>query len=245
MKKLLFILSISFLFLFSSCSGDDETMETNPDTNALLLKKLTSSTGWFIEFIYNDNKLNRLVHQDKSYILFTYADNLIIRTDDINSNGQPTGSKETYEYTNNKITKRNIYSENELVEVWLISYLDKKIKITRPEENPNTNYTLLYLDSNENIIKSEFYVNGKVIESGIMTYDNKINPFRNMLGLNLFIQDIEVSHNNLVSSTYRGSNGEVESYNTFTYEYNKFNYPISSIDFDSYDNSEVFYTYHY
>ena len=60
MKNTLFILSVSFLILFSCSSGDDDNTSDSPDENTLVLvKKIETSEGYIMDLFYNENKLKR------------------------------------------------------------------------------------------------------------------------------------------------------------------------------------------
>ncbi|WP_298288962.1 hypothetical protein [uncultured Lutibacter sp.] len=245
MKNLLFIFSLSFIFLFS-CSSENNDDTAIDDNSLVLVKKIETSEGFTMNLFYNENKLIETIAERNNFYSatkYTYAGSLISKIERYNENNQPTGYFESYEYNNNKLIKRKIYSNNNLVEEWNLTYINNKIRMYHPT-NSEGEYWLYYLDSNNNVVKFETYYNNQVVQTSIITYDNKNNPYKNVLGLNLFINDwFEVSNNNQITATIE-TNSE-NYYSNHTYQYNPQNYPVSAIVFDSDDNSEVFYTYYY
>lgn len=247
MKNTLFILCVSFLLIFSCSSGDNDNPNSSTDENtSVLVQKFETSEGFTMDLYYNSNKLTETISEsNNSYSLtkYTYAGDLISNIQKFNENNQPTGNFESYEYDGNKLVNRKIYSNNNLVEEWNLTYSNNIIRIERPT-NSEGQYWLYYLDSNGNVIKSESYYNNQVSQTSNITYDNKNNPYKNILGLNLFINDwFEVSNNNQIAATLETN--EESYFRNHTYQYDNQDYPVSAVVFNSEDSSEVLYTYYY
>ena len=63
-------------------------------------------------------------------------------------------------------------------------------------------------------------------------YDAKNNPFKNVVGFNLFVNDEEGAYvNNIVKRTYSNSNSTGTYTNTYEYKYNAEGFPTEQKDF--------------
>lgn len=244
MKKLLFILCITCYLLVSCSSNDDEANDSSNGDNSTLVKKITSTDGEFNEFVYDGNKLMRVIYQNGSYSEFTYTGDLISSMFEYKANNKPGAYAESYEHSNGKLVGLKVYYNSELVESYNYTYLDgnsvKETDLIDDKVNRK-----LYFDSNQNIIKQEYFWNNKIEETTVWTYDNKNNPFKNVIGLNFAMRSIDAyidSKNNIISFVQSGDeNGK----STFEYQYNDQNFPTLATIFNTIDNSETLYTFQY
>ena len=230
MKKIIFFLFVSIMFI--NCGGSDDNAITNDNNSndVILIKKIVGSSSGTMLYTYNGNKLFRITSQN-GFEEYTYSGDLITNVQGFNSNGQPDGYLEFYGYENGKLAVKKIYSNDELVESYTFSYLNNSIKIIDLLEL--NRYSLAYLDSNGNIFKIEyFFDNQNSNNTTIYNFDNKNSPFKNIIGLNEFVLRGPGVRNNTISHKV---NNIIQ--NTFTWQYNDLNYPISVESFDSNGNS--------
>lgn len=236
MKKIIYLLSIIFLLLQSCSSGDNNSANTN---QGVLVKKIIYIGDYADDFIYDSgNKLSKIVHSNGGYIKFTYSGNLITKMEWMNNIGIVI-QYNTYTYSNNNLIEIKTYSSQGLEANSIYTYnLDGTISInsrTRGTTNGvvfwNETITKNYFDSVGNLIK-------KVGPNGtnILIYDSKNNPIKNIVGFNILDQSI----NNIIKET--GSNN---SYlDTYSYEYNSLNYPISYTRVNSGSTTHATFTYY-
>jgi hypothetical protein len=234
MKKIFYLLSVTFLIL-QSCSKDDNSN----NSEAILLKKSESSDDSDpIYFIYNGTKLNYYSIGDQSGQIyrkqFTYSGDLITKTEWYENN-QPTGEKNIYSYSNNKLSEVKIYSPGAILEykenyIYNSDIVD--VNITGYNGNINRNVKM-FLDSNNNIIKT---INSNQIK--IFEFDNKMNPLKNITGFDKL---------KLSESGRNGNNNITKESNpiiNYNLQYNSQNYPVSC-EIIRTGQSPVIETYYY
>lgn len=95
MKRLIYLLSISFL-MFQSCSTNESTNVSVP-YEGVLIKKIVASNGFIQDFTYNGNKLSKIEDNKGAIQQFTYKGDFISKIE----------SKTSYlfSYLNNNLTK--------------------------------------------------------------------------------------------------------------------------------------------
>jgi hypothetical protein len=238
MKKLFYLFSITFLIL-QSCSSEDSSDNSN-NNGVILIKRLESSNNTDIEYYkYNGTKLNYVsIGNENGQIWrkqFTYSGDLITKTEWYENN-QPTGEKNTYAYSNNKLSEVRVYSPGATLE-YKENYSynsDGSIDVITTGYNGNGgNFVKIFIDSNNNVTKKEYL--GGYIE--LFEYDNKNNPHKNITGVNKLIgrEGINISGNNNILS---------REDKLFDYQYNNQNYPISCEVLET-GQSPVVYNFYY
>jgi hypothetical protein len=238
MKKIIYLFSITFLIL-QSCSSEDSSDNSN-NNEVVLIKRLESSNNTEIEYYkYNETKLNYVSTGDENGQIwrkqFTYSGDLITKTEWYENN-QPTGEKNTYAYSNNKLSEVRVYSPGAILE-YKENYShnsDGSIDVIKTGYNGNSGgFVKIFIDSNNNIIKKE-YLGGNI---QLFEYDNKNNPHKNITGVDKLIgrEGISVGgNNNLISRENK----------IFNYQYNNQNYPISCEILET-GQSPVVYNFYY
>ena len=234
MKKLFFILSITFLMLQSCSSGDDSTNPDNPVPNGgVLLKKIEFSNGMTLNYQYTGNKLYKLTgNNGEGSSIVIYSGDLITQVNSYDNNNKLVFTH-NYFYTNNELIRStwvDDYGDSNQTDY--VYYPGGKVTLnskTTRKNNPNIIYssTESYFISNGNIVNIES--NGKV-ESH--TYDSKNSPWKNIIGflkintqLSLGDNIFYNTNNNLtiLNPLRSGSNSPIIS----TYQYNSQGYPTS------------------
>ena len=251
MKKLLYLL---FAICLTGCGSDDDGISDTDGTDTQLLVKSINWTfsegGPLIdygleEFTYDGNKIVQVVRTLEDSrgttvthtVKYIYTDNLISRISSYNNN-QELQEQTFLEYDN---SDRLIY-----IEVSRNGQLEYDASLAYGSSNTSFAYTatgvsdVFYTEttkfqiSNGNIVS--FEGNGIDAQSMNCSYDNKHNPFKNIIGrgalhsgiyLNLTesreIWDYCYGENNIVAFEYTDNN-EVSSRLT-TYDYNDEDYP--------------------
>jgi len=245
MKKLLCLFSASLLVLTSCSNGDDSP--TVDSTTAILPKKViyTETDGTFFasEVTYNGNKIVSVI-QDGDKTNYTYTGDVITKIVELDVNNATDNIIE-YTYANGKVASfvesepgapskyKTIYTYNSDGSV---SYKASSIDIATNVENENSTGVLTFKDGN--IIKEVRTSNG-FVNTTTHEYDTKNNAVKNVLGLNLLLDNEQfVSVNNVVKSTEVSSysdGGGTSTYvytNTYTYDANGFPTEWKSFDND-------------
>jgi hypothetical protein len=238
MKKIFSLLNITILILLS-CSSEDSPDDSN-NNGGVLLKRLEISNQTDIEYYkYIGTKLNYVSIGDENGQIwrkqFTYSGDLITKAEWYENN-QPTGEKNTYTYSNNKLSEVRVYSPGATLE-YKENYSynsDGSINVITTGYNGNSGgFVKVFLDSNNNIVKKEY--TGGYIE--LFEYDNKNNPHKNITGVNKLIgrEGISIGGNNNILS---------REDKLFVYQYNNQNYPISC-EILEIGQSPVVYNFYY
>lgn len=232
MKKLLYLFSASLLVL-SSCSSDDDTTAT------VLLKKasyVSNGESFTTDFTYSGNKLVSWVDSFGYKKTFTYTGDLITKIVDTDDKGNVDYTTE-FTYTNGKLTSeisletgadykyKTKYVHNT---DGTISFEEFRVAVATGKEEKYGDIGK-YTFKNGNLVKKEKSYYG-TNSSETYEYDAKNNPFKNVVGFNLFVNDEEGAYvNNIVKRTYSNSTGTYT--NTYEYKYNAEGFPTEQKDF--------------
>jgi hypothetical protein len=271
MKKIFYLLSITFIIL-QSCSTDSASDSNTPDDSVVLIKSIIRShdpntSNWAggnnqrYDFFYNGSKLdyidwsfideNGTLIEDK--IIFTYNGNLISKVESFNNN--TLMMRETYTYNNSQqIMETNQFSRDEQTNSM---YHQFKSLFTY---NPDGTVTELFHEGTENYPVQYYFrytytiadgeirnviearPNGSIDNTKVFSYDNKNNPFKNVTGINLLMGAFNGGRNyNVIQETVNSSAGSSNTI-TYTYSYNSDNYPVSiSSSFGSQSQTITYY----
>ena len=234
MKKLLYLFSASLLVL-SSCSSDDDTTAT------VLLKKASyvSTGGSFTtDFTYSGNKLVSWVDSFGDKKTFTYTGDLITKIVDTDDKGNVDYTTE-FTYTNGKLTSEISLETGDDYKYktkyvhntdGTISFEEFRVAVATGKEEKYGDIGK-YTFKNGNLVKKEKSYYG-TNSSETYEYDAKNNPFKNVVGFNLFVDDEEGAYvNNIVKRTYPNSNSTDTYTNTYEYKYNAEGFPTEQKDF--------------
>ena len=247
MKKIIYLFSM-LTFILTSCSSNDD--DSGSATDLILPKTIKFSYPEYPEenttsvITYNGNKIVRVVDEEMQTD-YIYDGNLIVKeiVYDISDGKNDKTSEKSYSYTNGKLTAtsyvRKFTSEYPFGEYRGRSVYthqnDGTIKKESYSTNANTgeeinnNYTETLFFQNGNLIKLVAIDNNSSLSStrtSIYEFDSKNNPFKNVLGYSLLLDEEYCNANNLIKHTYSYSESESKVYiNETVYEYNANGYP--------------------
>jgi hypothetical protein len=219
MKKIIYLLSVTFLLLHSCSSGDSPSAADN-SSQGYLIKKIVSDNGSVENYSYDGNKLLRISYEDGTGIVLTYTGDLITKAELNDSNNNFTGEYQTMSYLNGRIVQKNFYNNN-----ILFSKYDYTYNIDGTRTKTTTNYKVLnFSNAGTSVSKEYFDAGGNIIKDvmGTYSYDSKNNPHKNITGWIIAEGSGTEKINNLLMET----SGAIYTYN---YEYNDQGYPISLI----------------
>jgi hypothetical protein len=255
MKKISCILGIAMAML-TSCSNDEfETPDPNASRLSLnqtqylnqkgtLLKKTvavinggtTEITG---DYIYNGNKLVKIVSSDGKEVVYTYTGNLITERA-FYTNGV-LNTKELFEYnaTNQLITLKRV-SPNNIIQYRAVYVynVDGTVSVTGykgdliAQSSVIKSRKVFFLNGQVSKIETYVTVNGSVVtNTANYTFDNKNTPFRNILGFDkLTYHDAALNGNpqNITGISYTGSSPA--NSDKIQYTYNAIGYPLTAAE---------------
>ena len=254
MKRIV-LLSITLLFVFVSCSKDSPeptTAEPVLNINGTKLRRVittydnrvTSESG---DYIYNGDKLSKIVSSSGSYVNYTYTGDVITKIESYRGNVLIDTNILEYNSFNKLITRRQFLNNSGYKVVYTYN-LDGTISIS--------GYTgdLINQTTPTNLNKKVFFVNGllskieeyKLINGNMETlftnyaFDNKNEPYYTILGYNkLTFYELGGSYgnpNNLISITYSATNSSMVDVDNINNTYNTFNFLSTSTAVDPYDD---------
>ena len=235
MKKLIYLLSITFLLL-QSCSPSDNNESNTDSSNVVLVKKIVNSDGES-NLSYDGTKLKKITLTGGEYVNITYSGDLITKMEWFSSNNV-SEQRIDYLYSSNKLIQEKTFSTNNKLEVIsTITYnSDGSITVLKSFYNGGTisiSTTIYkrYFDSVGNLIKQEQYSNNILAATTYYTYDTKNSPYKNITGwrdLAPFLGASSSSINNLISEK-DSTNGtsQITTKTINTYIYNSQDFPIS------------------
>lgn len=254
MKKILCLFG-ALTVLLASCSNDDSSEKA---VNAILPKTIKiTNPGYPSEnsngvLTYEGNKLVSISNEERRTD-YTYEGNLIVKaiTYDIVDGKNDKTVEESYKYSNGKLSA-SFYVRNFTWEYPFGQYAGRSVYTyqndgtlkrerystnseTKVEKKDNYDETLTF--QNGNLIKLvAIDTNSSLgnIRTSIYEFDQKSNPYKNVLGYNLLIEEENTNANNLVKHTYSyaGSESILHS-NKTSYEYDTNGYPVKQTYYKS------------
>jgi hypothetical protein len=257
MKKLIFILSIAFLF---SCSKPEDNQPVN--SNAKLLKSVTEVGGTysqFCSFYYENNLLMKYNEGEKDFFIernqVVYENKKIKKIALGGTQNEPTNAEDfTYNYS---------FINNPDVEI--ISYTNNGIFYqASPRDytfNLNNQNQVISILENNSLAEEFIYSGNQIIKQKrvgssqaeyTFTVDDKINPFNELyskFGLVDAYMCPLIGHAQLYYLLFPNNVTKVFKDGTllysFSYQYNSENYPVSVVAYDYSNNKTHQYTYVY
>ncbi|MFD2603040.1 hypothetical protein [Flavobacterium suzhouense] len=229
MRKV-FALAATALFIFTSCSSDDNTNVTTPQDNTLLKKTTYITEGEATityNYTYNDNKIISINGSNGRNTIYTYTGDLITKS--ITTEGTLT-IQNNIEYDNNnrKVSQIHLISQTEL------NYESGSKTLYTYNENGTITMTIYIGDLESQTTFDSTYTITQSEESLIQfdgdlgsysnVFDNKKNPMKNVTGYNEFMKPESSSKNNLLFGYKKNDTSDY----IFTYTYALSNYPITS-----------------
>jgi hypothetical protein len=250
MKKLFALLAISFLIL-TSCSKDETVLPITAKQN---LPEVSSFKNNRAVYTYTGNKIS-IIDSPGKLFTFTYSGNLITKIVVKQTQGDYSDTYETVnEYdTNDRLVKEIVYTSQIATKTVYTYNSDNTIYFEMfqgDSTNQNSLYRtgVIYLNSNNEVIQKDQYLNGILSEREEYTYDNKNSVFKNIIGYNrifsIFGYDHKIGRVNNITNcryiSYAPFNSDVS--NPSEYTYNSDNYPESiSTNYGNLILSEVFF----
>lgn len=234
MKKLLYLFSASLLVL-ASCSKDDD--KPNPATSTLVKKVIYTDidkSTFTSQTTYNGYKIVSIVGSDGSKTVYTYTGEVISKIEEIDEKGVLESTTE-YTYTSGKLATslekevgedynyKTVYTHNA---DGTVSFADVMINVkTGTSDDGGTVGKYTY--SGGNLVKKVYSYYGTEY-SNTFEYDTKNNPFKNITGFSLLLDnEDEASVNNLVKRT------SASSIYTHTYTYDANGFPTEQQSFSN------------
>ncbi|MFC7346904.1 hypothetical protein ACFQO9_09275 [Chryseobacterium zhengzhouense] len=225
MKKLFYFLFV--LGIVSCSTSSDDTLEnqqnpTDLEPNKAFVYYMESpkvsslQPSWYYTFNYKNGRLVKMIGKfvkseniwspdnfySDSFTTLSYHNNKIELK--FSNDTYPTI---VYTMENDKPKKAELYNQfNELVTVKTYTYESGKIKIYSKTYTLETYYTY-YLDSNNNLIKSEKLEKSGGLDKALTTttysnFDNSKNPFKKLYLLNDNFYEKSLSNNNYRKINY-------------------------------------------
>jgi hypothetical protein len=237
MKKLLYLFSASLLVL-TSCSKDDSPT-IDPVTSTFVKKMVSTGIDGDVttSITYNGNKVVSFVSNNIYKTNFTYTGDLITKVESLDEKNVIDSTIE-YLYKDGKVISS---TEKEVGAAYnykikytynsdgTVSFEEFKIDTTTGVEKEDGTIGK-YTFKNGNLVKRESSYYGSE-NSVTYEYDAKYNPFKNVLGYNLLLDNEELgSANNSVKNT-RVSGSTYVNTSTFVYDVN--NFPTEEKSFDA------------
>lgn len=262
-KKLLYFLITSIFLTFISCSDDNDDLDTQLVLPKMInYKDQNNNIYQTATFAYDNNKIVSISNENR-LIEFTYDGNQIVK--EIQYSRYKGEQKKYYEilytYLDDKLQtavliyddqyqyngKKNIYSYNEDGTIKKETYITDR---ETGKQSESFSIGILTFE-NGNLIKFvSHWENEPYITTCRYEYDAKNNAFKNILGLNLLLDQADFgselnfsSVNNIItfnefSNRLPGTHPELSIIafepfrNTMNYEYNKKGYPTKKTTYD-------------
>jgi hypothetical protein len=264
MKKLISLLSITMVLL-ASCSNDEfDTTEPNvteSNTNGTVLKKTVAiinggtavTTG---EYIYDGNKLAKIISSDDKYVTYFYTSDLITSREFYNNGILST--KEIFEYNANKqlVNFKRVKPNNTIVYRAVYVYnTDGTITVTGykgalVDQNSEISKRKVFLENGQaSKIETYLNVNGSIAtETTHYTFDSKNSPFNDILGfdkLTFYDSSLNGNAHNVTGLNVTSSSNTNSGADAIQYTYNAFDYPVTAKEVDSADKAKNSTVYQY
>lgn len=232
-----------------SCSSDDSS---SSEDKSILPKTISYTYPDFpqdnvqVSLQYSGNKIVSSTNGD-SKTVFTYDGDKIIKQEQFlaDSNGKVTKNSEAlYSYENGKLQTRilkedfnSVYPDGQYIDKTIYKHISSTvIEYAMYDVNPDTKAEtkrfsgiLTYKDGN---IAKEDQTSGLVTSTRTYDYDKKNNPFKNVLGFDLLLNEISLySKNNVVKTSVSRQETTVPSNYLTEIIYNENQYPLKYTSF--------------
>lgn len=197
MKKILCLFSALSMVLLSSCSSDDNNSDggsssTSMPTKITITTVEEGDSGVLdYNFTYDGNKLKQIAISDASRYVYTYTDNLITKIELYKSS--ILMSTDVYEYSSGKLISRITTRAFSSIQDKLTFVYNANGTVNANEsqiidgEETTLDTTTVYTFANGNIISTEVIYGDEDSEKITSTFDNKKSPFINITGLKLLL----------------------------------------------------------
>lgn len=241
MKKIiLLIVAASLLMACSSDSG-------SAGSDVLLIRKIVSesespfggSDVHTVVYTYNGQKLIKYT-RDNSAQYYYYNGDRIIRLE-YRANGTAT-SQTNFLYDGlGRLIEANVTATSGQTFISTYEYnADNTVSETDhfslPDGGQATSTSKFFMDENNEVIRKEDYYNAGT-EVTAYTYDNKNNPFKNIIGIDKLKLLFVGSKFNVLMTSHTDAQGNVVSTRTTDFTYNASDFPETSVSHSSEENT--------
>lgn len=230
-KVLLFF--VASAFVLQSCASDDSGNQ--PTEGGVLLQSTVQTTGsdsYTTNYTYNGNKIASSVIENGDTTLYSYTGNQITSIEVQNANGVTSYEFEFTYSGGHMVEAKRTQTGLGIVMLQTFAY-PNATTITGQTfiGDENSQDQLLYdqvytIGSNGEISTLANTASGSTTTYSY-TYDDKNNPFKNVVGWSDLLLLQGVDHNILTTSS--STNGNVTGSESATYTYNTDDYPATSI----------------
>jgi hypothetical protein len=224
--------------MLQACSSGGSNNNNNNSNSIVLCKKMSWASGSF-DYTYDGNRILMATSGGEVVLKYYYTGDLITKVEDYDSN--ELARRLTFSYNNiNQLDSEEVvyylpdpsnptytktdYTYNSNNTISFIEYTG-----VPGSYSVFTNGTITLVNNEENVYQDNF-------QTITMTYDNKNSPFKNVLGVDKLFPTSQIGFGGRYSNpiTVNFSNN---STNTYQYQYNEQDYPISCVSGQS--------SYHY
>jgi hypothetical protein len=246
MKKIFYLLSITFLLL-QSCSSSSNNSE---NVSSIVLCKRQSWVNGYFDYTYDGNKILTATYGGQLAFKYFYTGDLITKVEDYDSNELIRATIFTYNNNKQLITEvalyylpetlgfRRTFSYNSSNTISTVEYVG-----TLSLQNTIIRTGTITLINGEEAIRSFLQIENNTIYTTTKTFDDKNFPFKNVLGVDKIFPSSNVGFAgrkyNVISVNY---NNPSSAYN-YNYQYNDQGYPISQVSTNGSTSSSCQYFY--
>lgn len=227
MKKIFSYIIVALMAI--SCSSDSNSSDSGVLVKKIIYTSNVSSDTTEITYTYQGNKLDQLFKNGILNIQYYYSGDLLDHTEMYSASGTEVDAIFKYTYdAEDRLIKAVIYDVNLSQDTFRETYnynSDGTVSVGRYRFTIDrwTAYApcKFFIDSNGEIVKKEYDLSNGTTVSEICSYDQHPNPFKNVLGFDKLLDQIEGMHFNLVS--VEGAENPYDNIlKTYTYESNGF-----------------------
>ena len=231
MKKIIYVLSITFLMLQACSSGNSEN--ANNGNSIILCKHKVFSNGSSWDYSYEGNKISMVKTGNSVILKYFYTGDVITKVENYDLN-EIIGNRTSFSYNN----------INQLVSEEVVYYLPDPTNptYTKTDYTYNSNNTISFIQYTGVPGSYSVFTSGTIIlvnneenvrqdnfQTITMTYDNKNSPFKNVLGVDKLFPTSQVGFGGRYSNPVTVNFSNNNSTSTYQYQYNQQGYPISQI----------------
>jgi hypothetical protein len=234
MNRFIIIFILLFIIGISGCKKESEEIPSGTYLKKIIYHENVDQINHF--YYNNSGLLSSREYEFNGIISerinYQYANGLINRIDyfELYNNTDLTLYLKyylTYEYELNNIKKSTFYPEKIIT---TYEYSNNRIS----KKNGSSKYTTFEHDNSGNIIKSVLYMEGEEYWKFIYEFDDKKNPLYKVDPVHGSIGEVDyivyTCPNNLVKETFINENADTISISEYIYTYNNKDFPVESYE---------------
>jgi hypothetical protein len=226
MKKIITLLIITNLCI--SCSSSEDSIS---NSNGFLPKKATWNDGSVFNYVYQGNKIDKILCNDGTYTDYTYSGDLIVKIEFIDPSTNYI-EKHEFEYNNSLLSHVREYENNILITKHDLINTNNNIRLrtttrfigTQSITTNNKEYFTNNIQTKLEVLNT----NGTIKQTYLFTYDNQNYIYKNIIGYNQISNWYEWGGpiNNIQKVIFTDSNSTETT--DYIYQYNSNGYPIKT-----------------